>query len=125
MNEAIAMAGRMRALGAMSGTSLDGVDAAFLDTDGCDIFGFGDTGYRSYSQAERRVIAAGFGKWHGADVDAAQAVVQAAHLELLGGMKGAEIIGFHGQTLAHAPRAQGTLQVGDGAALARALGVPV
>jgi len=125
MNKAIAKAGRVCALGAMSGTSLDGVDVAFLETDGQDIFSFGASTYRGYSVAERRVIAAGFGKWHGADVDAAQAVVQAAHLELLGGMDGAEIIGFHGQTLAHAPRLNGTLQVGDGAALARALGVPV
>ena len=36
-----------------------------------------------------------------------------------------DIIGFHGQTLAHAPRQQGTLQVGDGAMLAGGLGTPV
>ncbi len=34
-------------------------------------------------------------------------------------------MGFHGQTLAHDPQGRGTLQVGDGAALARALGRPV
>ncbi|MCW8843066.1 MAG: anhydro-N-acetylmuramic acid kinase, partial [Rhodobacteraceae bacterium] len=36
-----------------------------------------------------------------------------------------EIVGFHGQTLAHEPRGRGTLQVGDGQGLAEALGVPV
>ncbi len=43
----------------------------------------------------------------------------------LHGFEGVDVIGFHGQTLAHAPRLQGTLQVGDGAALARALNTPV
>ena len=37
-------------------------------------------------------------------------------------MDGAEIVGFHGQTLAHEPRGRGTHQVGNGAALAQALG---
>jgi anhydro-N-acetylmuramic acid kinase len=36
-----------------------------------------------------------------------------------------DLIGFHGQTVAHAPRLQGTLQVGDGGVLAEALGRPV
>lgn len=125
MNKAIARTGRVQALGAMSGTSLDGVDAAFLETDGQEIFAFGSSAYRPYSQDERAVIARAFGQWHGPDVDAAAQVVDAAHLELLQGMSGAEVIGFHGQTLAHAPRTRGTLQVGDGAAMARALGIPV
>ena len=38
--------GPVRALGAMSGTSLDGVDAAVVETDGDRIIGFGETGYR-------------------------------------------------------------------------------
>ncbi len=41
------------------------------------------------------------------------------------GFDGADLIGFHGQTLAHEPRGRGTHQMGDGAALAEALGVPV
>lgn len=125
MSRAIAKAGVVTALGAMSGTSLDGVDAAVLHTDGHDISGFGEVAYRSYTLDERAVIAAGFGKWSGAEVQAAAAVVEAAHLEVLQPFKDVDLIGFHGQTLAHAPRAQGTLQVGDGAALSDALGVPV
>tara|TARA_R110002049_G_scaffold23545_4_gene83439 strand:+ start:31275 stop:32402 length:1128 start_codon:yes stop_codon:yes gene_type:complete len=125
MGMSIAKTGVVSALGAMSGTSLDGVDAAVLRTDGHEISGFGPTGYRGYSAAERAVIAAGFGKWSGPEVAAAAEVVEAAHLALLRDFAPVDLIGFHGQTLAHAPRMQGTLQVGDGALLARELGLPV
>ena len=125
MSRAISKDGPVRALGAMSGTSLDGVDAAVLVTDGHDILRFGQTAYRPYTTAERRVIAAGFGKWQGPEVQAAAEVVEAAHIALLTDMTDIDLIGFHGQTLAHAPRTRGTLQVGDGAALADRLGVPV
>ena len=114
----IAKTGPLRAAGAMSGTSLDGVDVAVIETDGRDIIGFGASSYRSYSVEERRTIAAGFGKWSGPEVAAATQVVEAAHIGALGAYTDVDLIGFHGQTLAHAPRMQGTLQVGDGAALA-------
>jgi len=125
MSKAIAKTGVVTAAGTMSGTSLDGVDVAVLRTDGHDITAFGHSGYRDYSAEERRVIAAGFGQWSGDAVEAAAAVVEAAHLEILVDFTDVDLIGFHGQTLAHAPRLQGTLQVGDGAMLADRLGVPV
>lgn len=115
----------VRALGAMSGTSLDGVDAAVLETDGVSIHGFGPVAYRPYSGTEQALIAKGFGHWSGPETEAAGAVVDAAHAETLKGFENLDVIGFHGQTLAHAPRMQGTLQVGDGAALAAALNTPV
>ncbi len=125
MVRAISKDGPVRALGAMSGTSLDGVDASVLVTDGRDILEFGTSAYRPYTVEERQVIAAGFGKWQGAEVQAAAGVVEAAHIALLEGFEAVDLIGFHGQTLAHAPRTLGTLQVGDGAALADKLGCPV
>ena len=113
------------AVGAMSGTSMDGVDTAELLTDGADIFEFGETGYRPYSEPERAVLRAAMGKWQGEPgVAEAAKVVEAAHIEALR-PHGAKLVGFHGQTLAHAPGAQGTHQAGSGDALAQALGTPV
>ena len=113
------------ALGAMSGTSLDGVDAAMILTDGHTVFEFGDTAYRPYSDAERAVLRAALGRWEGPEVEAAAEVVETAHAELLARFDGAKVIGFHGQTTSHRPHAGQTTQVGNGALLAEALGVPV
>lgn len=115
----------MRALGAMSGTSLDGVDVAVVETDGESIFGFGEVGYRAYLDKERAVLRGALGLWPKDDFSAALAIVEQAHIEALSGFQGIDIIGFHGQTLAHDPRGRGTHQIGDGAVLARALGTPV
>ena len=115
--------GPVWALGAMSGTALDGVDAAMLRTDGEVIFEFGETAYRPFSDAERAVLCAALGKWDG--VANAAALVERAHLELLSKFEGAELVGFHGQTLAHEPRGRGTFQAGSGAILAEALRCPV
>ncbi|WP_299416334.1 anhydro-N-acetylmuramic acid kinase [uncultured Sulfitobacter sp.] len=122
---AIAKTGVVTAAGAMSGTSLDGVDVAVLRTDGHDITDFGRSAFRDYSVDERAVIAQGLGQWSGVAVEAATEVVEAAHLKILRDFMDVDLVGFHGQTLAHAPRTLGTLQVGDGAMLAAQLGVPV
>lgn len=118
--------GAVWALGAMSGTSLDGVDAAMLLTDGERILEFGPTAFRPYTPAEQATIRAALGRWPGDDgVAAAAEVVEAAHAELLSRFSGVDLVGFHGQTLAHDPRGRGTHQAGDGALLARVLGLPV
>ncbi|MBU3001681.1 anhydro-N-acetylmuramic acid kinase [Roseovarius nubinhibens] len=116
--------GIIRALGAMSGTSLDGVDVAALDTDGERIAGFGPSGYRPYEPAEEAALRAALGRWPGEDLAAAEEVVMRAHIEALSEIE-ADLVGFHGQTLAHEPQGRGTHQLGDGAALAEALGRPV
>ncbi|WP_151717205.1 anhydro-N-acetylmuramic acid kinase [Gemmobacter serpentinus] len=119
-------AGPVWALGAMSGTSLDGVDAALVLTDGERIVDFGETGYRPYDADERAILRAALGLWPGApEVDPAAEVVETAHAELLSQFGSAALIGFHGQTLAHDPRGRGTHQAGDGSVLAEVLGVPV
>ncbi len=114
------------ALGAMSGTSLDGVDAALLKTDGHEILEFGPTGYRAYSDEERAVIAAALGRWQGEPgVEEAAEVIETVHATLLHEFGDAELIGFHGQTLAHDPGGLGTHQAGDGRVLAEVLQCPV
>ena len=125
MKTALSKSGAVTALGAMSGTSLDGVDAAVVVTDGHRIDSFGPTSYRPYSDREQTVLRAALGCWSGPQVRAAAEVVEAAHREILGEFQDIDLVGFHGQTLAHAPRTRGTLQVGDGAWLADALNLPV
>ncbi|KFI33568.1 anhydro-N-acetylmuramic acid kinase [Haematobacter missouriensis] len=115
----------MTALGAMSGTSLDGVDAATVVTDGERIETFGPSAYRPYTEGERDVLRAALGRWPGEPgVAEAARVVEAAHAVLMSPLAG-EVAGFHGQTLAHDPGGRGTHQAGSGAALAAALGRPV
>lgn len=120
----------MQVAGTMSGTSLDGVDAAVVLTDGVSISGFGQKFYRPYDDAEQDILRRALGCWPDEPgVQEAAELVEFAHRTLLGPMK-AELIGFHGQTLAHAPgdrdgRVPATHQAGDGARLARALERPV
>src|ERR1700687_871699 len=46
----------VRAIGLMSGTSLDGVDVALIETDGERVTRFGQTGYRPYTDGERDLL---------------------------------------------------------------------
>ena len=113
-------------LGLMSGTSMDGVDAAVLDTDGETIAGFGPTAFAAYPPEDRALLRASLGLWPGADgLDAVEARVRAAHAAVVAGFDGIELVGFHGQTLAHEPRGRGTHQVGRGDRLAADVGLPV
>ena len=46
----------MTAIGLMSGTSLDGVDVALIETDGKRVKSFGPSGYRPYTDNERGLL---------------------------------------------------------------------
>ncbi len=118
--------GPLWALGTMSGTSLDGVDAAMVLTDGLRIHDFGPHAYRPYTSAERAILGTALGEWPGdAHVKAAAEVVETAHAEVLSRFTGVDVVGFHGQTLAHDPQGRGTHQAGNGDLLAQVLGLPV
>ncbi len=127
-------------LGLMSGTSLDGVDAALVRTDGETIAAFGVASYLPYRDGDLRALPEVMADWRpfrppaddaaratleeaGHEVDAAHAA--AAAILLTSAPDGADLIGYHGQTVAHAPAEGWTWQLGDGAALARALNRPV
>jgi anhydro-N-acetylmuramic acid kinase len=125
----------------MSGTSQDGVDVALIDTDGERIAQFGATACRPYSKAERTLLrrataaAANLTERTArpAIVAEAEQLVNDAHAEAVETFLGANdlqagsvaAVGFHGQTLLHRPERGLTLQIGDGAALAARLGIPV
>jgi anhydro-N-acetylmuramic acid kinase len=131
----------VRAIGLMSGTSLDGVDVALIETDGERISALGPTGYRAYAEAERALLRRALVE--GAALTErtarpgvlaeAEAFVTAVHAETVEAFlkeerierAGVAVVGFHGQTVLHRPEKRLTVQIGDGAALARRLGLRV
>jgi len=136
----------MRILGFMTGTSLDAVDMAVLETDGEEILGFGPAGEKKLDPACRALveaaIAAAF-QWPAgtpepeafapaaraiADEHIAAAQTFMAEHNLLA--EDLDFIGLHGQTILHEPPIPGrpvgrTVQLIDAARVAQSLGVPV
>lgn len=117
--------GVLRALGTMSGTSLDGVDAAIVLSDGERIHGFGPSAYRPYTDWQRDVLRKALGQWQDGDFEEAAEIVETVHAQVMAPFGAVDLGGFHGQTLAHDPAGRGTHQCGDGAVLAELLGYPV
>ena len=135
------MTGIQKVIGLMSGTSLDGVDAALIETDGEEIVRPGPSLTLAYDVQSSSLLRAALGE--------AQAVAQGApvpqsireaerHLTQVhaaavkallakAGLTAKEValLGFHGQTILHRPERRWTWQIGDGALLAGLTGIDV
>ncbi len=123
-------------IGLMSGTSADGIDAALLWTDGEAILRPGLFLYRPYDSDFRARLMACYGSKmdnERGDIAAIERKLTLRHaaaiedLLRLSGLSANDIlaVGFHGQTIFHAPSEGKTWQLGDGALLANLTGIDV
>ncbi|MES2174058.1 MAG: anhydro-N-acetylmuramic acid kinase [Pseudomonadota bacterium] len=130
----------MLAIGLMSGTSRDGIDAALIETDGEGLsrpIAFHamayDDGFRvRLAEACVRAMAMeapGFEPL----IASVEAELTERHVQAVADLLGRSghiaedvaVIGFHGHTVAHRPDRGWTWQIGDGAGLAGAFGIAV
>jgi anhydro-N-acetylmuramic acid kinase len=135
------MAELQKVIGLMSGTSLDGIDAALVETDGQDIVRPGQALFVAYSAEMRALLkdalvaasalAVG-GQVPQSILDAEQRLTD-VHADAVGQLlavagvraEAIALLGFHGQTILHRPQEHRTWQIGDGARLARLTGIDV
>ena len=136
----------MRVLGFMTGTSLDAVDMAVLETDGESIGAFGPAGERKLNPATRAIIEKATGAalawpWNAPTPEVFETAARAIADEHLSAARAfmaehglmandLDIIGVHGQTVLHEPPAPArvvgrTAQLIDAQHLADGLGLPV
>jgi len=121
-------AGRFRAIGLMSGTSMDGIDAAVLETDGEAHLTIGAHASTRYPHDLRRTLLSLPST--GADMPSIEREVTDLHCQAVRSLcarrninlAAIDVIGFHGQTILHAPQEGRTWQLGDGQRMADSLG---
>jgi anhydro-N-acetylmuramic acid kinase len=131
----------LRAIGLMSGTSLDAVDVALIESDGHVVLRRGPASTRPYSAEERHVLRQALQEAIGLQdrnarpgiLQSAEGLITIAHAEAVEAFlkqhgidpKSIDVIGFHGQTVLHRPEQTLTVQIGDGQSLADRLGIKV
>jgi len=112
-------------VGLMSGTSMDGVDAALVETDGEEAVRPLRFVSLPYDEAERTAIRKALGAGDAQRIRGAETVVTKAHIRAVrhllagAGAPAVKAIGFHGHTVDHRPQEGFTLQVGDAGRLGR------
>lgn len=122
---------RSLAVGLMSGTSMDGIDAALIRTDGLSAVEPVAAVSRSYDEAFRQKLREAVGR-PGAGADISRELT-ARHVEIVEELISSsgvarpdvEIVGFHGHTVFHDPEHGQTVQIGDGQMLAAETGIDV
>ena len=131
------MAETLKVIGLMSGTSLDGVDAALLETDGQEIARPGPSLTVPYTEQVRALLRGALETARSVpqggsvpdSIHQAERVLTEFHAGAVKSLRekagAADLIGFHGQTILHRPDQGWTWQIGDGALLARLTGVDV
>ncbi len=131
----------VRAIGLMSGTSMDGIDVALIETDGEEAVARGPSQTIAYDAAFRDRLAQAIGEARTlsdrkartpllAQVERELTERHAAAVEQFLRAQGLAagdiaVIGFHGHTVLHAPERRLTVQLGDGPLLARRTGIDV
>jgi anhydro-N-acetylmuramic acid kinase len=115
----------LRVIGLMSGTSLDGVDAALLETDGETLVRPGKSLTLPFAPSLRAALRGLLDR--AADLPAddpdlleTEQKLTLHHVEAVKALgEPADLLGFHGQTILHRPANKRTWQIGDAALLAR------
>ena len=118
-----------RAIGLMSGTSLDGIDVAMLETDGVAHVAPGPSMTIPYMPDFRerlRGVLGGAGPVAAIESELTRLHGEAVE-QFLDRHQGlaTDLVGMHGHTILHRPTEHRTWQLGDGDALARRLGIDV
>jgi anhydro-N-acetylmuramic acid kinase len=111
----------IRAIGLMSGTSCDGIDAAVIETDGENVVRCGPGLTQPYDPAFQRQLTAIEAELTRRHAEAVKALLVQAKLA----PTDVSIVGFHGQTIRHNPKEHFTWQIGDGERLAQMTGIDV
>jgi len=119
------------ALGLMSGTSMDGIDAALIETDGERVCNTGPACTVPYDPALEQSIRRALG--NPTRDTALDRLITDAHAEAIQALlsqhteykENITVVGLHGHTVIHLPGDGITVQIGDGDRLAKATGYDV